>query len=638
MEKLRSKLVATYLSFDSRSLALFRIALGVTLWADLWRRYRVLDAFYTNEGILPNHTLLWSPVQPYTFSLFFSASLHHEALWLMIGCGLVYGALALGYRTKWAQALSLLAVASLGARLAPIENGADTLLNSLCLWSLFLPLGERFSFDSIRASLRRREQQAPGELNDRGPIRTPARRVYSIACFALILQFFAIYALSVLPENGSSWWSGDAVHYLLHQDRLVKLPGVWLREHASVGVLRSLTWMTLSIAALAALAFISPFLTHYTRLFAVIALPIGHFVAERCIDVGISTFAMIAFYPLLLGGSHWAFIVKATARWHKRRLVFVDEDCGFCMLCARLLARLDVLERLEFASNADLERLPRSITLAQADESITTLEPATGRVQRGAAAFAALVRSLPFGFLVAIPLELPGLRVIAERTYALVAGNRLHISLWIGYGACGLPQAEDAVLSAQSDTSPAGTLRDRGLRVAREACVVLCLLVAVSELCNTNPATPAAVRHPQPRLFTMLAQYPRVFQFWRVLPPPVPQVDSMIEVDALTVGGRHVDPYNEIASRVPGPGFAEIPAYLKQNQFFSGYSLFAQQPQFRAYSTAFEEWILRYPKRTGRAEDRVVSFSVYALSDRSPIPGKAQPTNFQRERLFSGPR
>lgn len=455
MESLRSKLIATYFGFDTRSLALLRIALGVALWVDLSLRYRMLDAFYPNEGILPNHTLVWSPAQPYTFSLFFSASRPQAALWLTIGCGLVYSALALGYRTKWAQALSLLAVASLNARLAPIDSGGAALLGSLCLWTLFLPLGERFSFDSVIASLRRREQQSPGELNDRRPIRTPARRVYSLACFALTVQFFAIYALKALHANGSAW---------------------------------SL------IEGLAAAAIISPILTQYTRTFAVIVLPIVH-VVEGCAGGGIFPFAMIALYPLLLGPSHWAFIAKTIARWHERRVVFVDEDCGFCMLCARLLARLDLLERLEFASNADLERLPRSITLAQADESITTLEPATGRVQRGAAAFAALVRSLPFGFLVAIPLELPGARAIAEWTYARVARNRLQISLWLGYGACGLPQAEGAFTSAESDASPARALRDRSLTIAREACVALCMLVVVIELCDASQAMPAALRH-----------------------------------------------------------------------------------------------------------------------------------------------
>ena len=112
-------------------------------------------------------------VQRYMFSIFFSASLHHEALLMMLGCGLVFVALIFGIYTKWAQVLTLLAVVSLDSRLSPLENGGDMVLGLLCIWSLFLPLGERFSIDAVRASLRRREQQAPAELNDRAPIRHP---------------------------------------------------------------------------------------------------------------------------------------------------------------------------------------------------------------------------------------------------------------------------------------------------------------------------------------------------------------------------------------------------------------------------------------------------------------------------------
>jgi predicted DCC family thiol-disulfide oxidoreductase YuxK len=636
MNSLRRKLFDTYFSFDTRSLALFRIALGLTCLADVWLRGQVLDAFYTNDGILPNHTLLWSPMQRYMFSVFFSASLHQEALLMMLGCAAVFIALVLGVYTKWAQVLTLLAVVSLDSRLAPLENGGDMVLSLICIWSLFLPLGERFSIDSVRKSLRRRQQQAPSELNDRAPIRTPARRAYSIACFAILLQFFAIYALNAAHKNGPTWKSGDAVHYALHQDRIVKWPGVWLREHAPVEVLRGFTWGTIGVEALAAVLILTPFATRYTRLFLVLVMPLVHIGFDACIDVGLFSIVMIAFYPLMLEPSHWEWIARTASRWHKRRVVFVDEDCGFCMMCARLLARLDVLERLEFASNAAEDRLPAGITLAHADESITTLEPDTGRVRRGAAAFAALLRSLPFGFLLAIPLELPGLRAIAEPAYMLVARNRLNISLWLGYNACGMPLPPGAEVVAE-EVSPARAFRERCLTVLREACVLLYLVVAVSEVVNTNDAIPAAFKHSRPKLFTMLVQYPRTFQVWRMFAPHAPLEDFMIEVDAVTASGRHVDPYNELASRVPGPGYTEIPPRLNQNQFFCGYSLFSWMPHFRPYTTAFSEWIMRYPERSGRPEDRIVSFTVWKLSDKSPPPGQTKPTDFKREVMFRGP-
>ena len=58
---LRRFLVRTYLSIDPRSLALCRIAIGVVLIIDLVRRIPLLRDFYSNQGLLPNHTVLWRP-------------------------------------------------------------------------------------------------------------------------------------------------------------------------------------------------------------------------------------------------------------------------------------------------------------------------------------------------------------------------------------------------------------------------------------------------------------------------------------------------------------------------------------------------------------------------------------------------
>jgi hypothetical protein len=98
-----------------------------------------------------------------------------------------------------------------------------------------------------------------------------------------------------------------------------------------------------------------------------------------------------------------------------------------------------------------------------------------------------------------------------------------------------------------------------------------------------------------------------------------------------------VDPYNEIASRVNGPGYTEIPANLHQDQYFTAYSLFVWRPHFRPYHTALQEWILHYPDRTHRPSDRIRRFRVFKLSDKSPPPGKTQPTDFKREEFLRYP-
>ena len=61
---LRSSLTRTYLSLDARSLGLGRIVLGAVLLIDLLRRVPELVTWYTNQGLLPNHTVLWQPPVP----------------------------------------------------------------------------------------------------------------------------------------------------------------------------------------------------------------------------------------------------------------------------------------------------------------------------------------------------------------------------------------------------------------------------------------------------------------------------------------------------------------------------------------------------------------------------------------------
>jgi hypothetical protein len=134
-----------------------------------------------------------------------------------------------------------------------------------------------------------------------------------------------------------------------------------------------------------------------------------------------------------------------------------------------------------------------------------------------------------------------------------------------------------------------------------------------------------------------LVQYPRAFQAWRMFAPHAPLEDYMIEVDAVTADGRHVDPYNQVASRVAGPNLTSIPPHLHQNQFFTAYSLFIWMPQYSSYLHAFREWILRYHERTGRPADRIVSFRVFKLTDDSPPLGSTQPSHFRRELFLRAP-
>jgi hypothetical protein len=101
------------------------------------------------------------------------------------------------------------------------------------------------------------------------------------------------------------------------------------------------------------------------------------------------------------------------------------------------------------------------------------------------------------------------------------------------------------------------------------------------------------------------------------------------------VDGRHVDPFNEVATPLyPRPG-GVIPARLGQDNLFYAYAL--RIPWAPNYHRAFGEWIMRYSDRTGREKDRIVSFEAFFVEDDSPPPGASEPRNPRVRRFLKYP-
>src|SRR4051794_27949384 len=111
-----SSALEIYGTFDLRSLGLARIYLGFLLLWDLLRRVPDLPTWYSNEGLLPNHTVLWRPSSEYMFSFLFAASRPSEAAAMFVLCALPFLALTVGWHTRAAHVLSFACMVSLHDR------------------------------------------------------------------------------------------------------------------------------------------------------------------------------------------------------------------------------------------------------------------------------------------------------------------------------------------------------------------------------------------------------------------------------------------------------------------------------------------------------------------------------------------
>jgi hypothetical protein len=288
------------LTVDTRTLGVFRIGFGLVLLLDLLRRWSEVSFWYVNSGLLPNHTLLWRPPAGHQFSLFFTVSTPGEAHVAMALCALVYLMFIVGLRTRWMQLFVVLARVSLNTRLAVLENGGDMVMDLLCLFTLALPLGARFSLDAVGRSLRGEAAKAEEEA-----ARQPA---VSIAMLGLILQFAAVYLFNASSKVGVAWRDGSAVHFALHQDKLVTVIGVWMRENLSTSIIRVLSRSTLVIEWMAFCCIITPVYVKQARALAICLLPPLHLGFALALNLGGFTPAMLAFYPLLLTTEHWAWL------------------------------------------------------------------------------------------------------------------------------------------------------------------------------------------------------------------------------------------------------------------------------------------------------------------------------------------
>jgi hypothetical protein len=205
-------------SLDLRSLAIFRIALGTALLADLCARATELDAFFTDQGVLPRAQFA-AVNTPWAFSLFLASGSAWGAALLLGVTALAALALLLGLHTRLATAVTAVLWLSLRARNVYVDCGGDVLVQALLFWSLFLPLGARFSLDRLRAG-----NPTPAPVTTQG-----------VAPAALLLQLYLVYALAAVHKSRSpAWLHGEMLWYVTHLDQLATPLGRWLGGHTAL--------------------------------------------------------------------------------------------------------------------------------------------------------------------------------------------------------------------------------------------------------------------------------------------------------------------------------------------------------------------------------------------------------------------
>ncbi len=278
-------------ALDLRSLGLFRIGIALILLYDLLLRSFELSFFYTDLGATPREVLWHSPfpmgvvwwISPHMLS----GSFAWQAF-LFILSALFGVALLLGYRTSWAVAISWFLLMGSQARQPMILQGNDVLLRCALFWSFFVPLGARFSLDSLA----------------KNATTYHSNRILSWGTAAIILQLSIIYFNAGIPKV-SYEWRGDfnALYYVLNMDYFTNPFGYWLLQYPAILVL--LTKATLLLEVSVPFLLLMPLGNAYLRLI-LFAIMVGfHLGIYLCMDVGLFSFMCIAYWLVVLPGLFW---------------------------------------------------------------------------------------------------------------------------------------------------------------------------------------------------------------------------------------------------------------------------------------------------------------------------------------------
>jgi len=187
-------------TLDARSLAAYRIGLGLVLVVDSLLRTRDFSLMLAPDGMFPLESLarfhgsraLWSLAFLHDSALCSGGVLALEAV--------AGGALAIGWHSRLATVAAWAAVVSLIRRASPAANSGDFWLACQLFWAMFLPLGARWSLDAVR------RREAAESL---------PTSVCSVASAALMLQLAAVYLGAGLGKLNTGWLTGEALTHAL---------------------------------------------------------------------------------------------------------------------------------------------------------------------------------------------------------------------------------------------------------------------------------------------------------------------------------------------------------------------------------------------------------------------------------------
>lgn len=496
---------------DLRTLALFRVLLGVYLLADLAGRARDLTAHYTDFGVLPRDVAN-ALLSPGALSVHFLSGSAGFTAALFIIAALFALLLIIGWRTRIVTIICWALLLSLQNRNVMVLSGEDNLALLLLFWAMFLPLGARFSVDAAL---------------DTNP--KPRPNAYlSVATFALLIQGMSMYLFSALLKSDPMWVpDGLAVYYALNLNYFVTPFALWFRQFE--GIMQALTYYVWALELIGPILIFLPFFHRTLRTTMMACFITMHIGFWFCLEINLFPFISIVMNLTFMPGWMWdALERKFTPKDSAKLRIWYDRDCTFCLKLSRIIATFLILDTTRISP---AQSKPRIGALLKANNSWVITDGKDDYLKWQA--FRRLTQGSPLFRPLAALMGWSPVARLGTATYDWVARHRPRIARlteWL------MPMREVRVTAGPVTNTLAGLA------------IVFVTLQNISTL-------PGPQLH-LPGQFHTIRQSLGLYQFWTMFAPH-PEITSPIPAMRGTLAnGIVVDPYNR---RIAPPDLSKPP-------------------------------------------------------------------------------
>ena len=577
------KLISESFYIDLRSLALFRVSVGLVCLYDLIMAWGELRIFYTDWGVLPRQLLLQgSGYEYYLWSIHNISGVPAVINIIFILHLTVIIMLIFGFKTRFATIMVWLFTISLIARNPAVITGAYVILRLALFWAIFLPLGAKWSIDESLDINKEKSQD----------------RVSSIASFALIFQILSIYFFAGMLKSDPIWDKEFlGVYYALSLDMFATKLGLIIREYPLITT--SLTIFTVYVQRIGIIFLISPYKSSLLRIIGVIAFIFFHIGLWTTMHIGWFQAISIACLAIFIPGIFWTWVTKILSNTKRNNLtIYYDNDCAFCKRTVFIIKGLFLVGKTKMLSAQSDEKL---FEIMSENNSWIVVDQ-YGNKRYGFEGLTYVFGCSPILFPLKYIYKIKILSKFGEFLYSTVANNRTKMSKITSF----------LTLKPNKTDLPYKSF----LNILIVLLTVYTLTWNISSLINVEKETEEEKFYLPHSIYWIGPSF-QIMQYWGLFAPYPMTDDGWVVVPGKTSTGREIDILtgNTVSWEKPEYVAGKFPNN-RWRKYFSN----LRRDNYEEYRRFYGRYLCREWNRDNTNGEYLETFDIYYIIERTNHP------------------